>query len=109
MSRERVARSRAGLVFFFTDPAPTKIYTLSLHDALPIWRDMTQFDGYLTHELIEDLDDPGHLLVVRQWTTRQRADEVLHEYATHPNARRANELVSRPRTRFVGHAVPGRA
>jgi quinol monooxygenase YgiN len=71
-----------------------------------IWRDMTQFDGYLTHELIEDLDDPGHLLVVSQWTTRQRADEVLREYANHPNARHANELVSRPRTRFVGHGVP---
>src|SRR5437764_8533634 len=24
--------------FFFTDTAPTEIYTLSLHDALPIWR-----------------------------------------------------------------------
>src|SRR5262245_39358294 len=24
-------------VFFFHDPAPTEIYTLSLHDALPIW------------------------------------------------------------------------
>src|SRR5699024_12849351 len=24
------------LLFFFTDPAPTHIYTLSLHDALPI-------------------------------------------------------------------------
>src|SRR5438552_11221552 len=23
--------------FFFTDPATTEIYTLSLHDALPIW------------------------------------------------------------------------
>src|SRR5947209_11174219 len=26
------------LFFFFNDPAPTEIYTLSLHDALPIWR-----------------------------------------------------------------------
>src|SRR5438132_12917131 len=25
-------------LFFFNDPAPTEIYTLSLHDALPIWR-----------------------------------------------------------------------
>src|SRR5437879_12406613 len=25
-------------VFFFTDTAPTEIYTLSLHDALPIFR-----------------------------------------------------------------------
>ncbi len=74
-----------------------------------IWRDMTQFDGYLTHELIEDLDDPGHLLVVSQWTTRQRADDVLREYADHPNARRANELSPRPRTRFLGHAAPSAA
>jgi quinol monooxygenase YgiN len=69
-----------------------------------IWRDMPQFEGYLTHELIEDLDDPGHLLVVSQWTNRKCADEVLHAYSEHPNARRVNELVARPRTRFVGHA-----
>src|SRR5207249_9810446 len=24
------------VIFFFTDPAPTQLYTLSLHDALPI-------------------------------------------------------------------------
>jgi quinol monooxygenase YgiN len=74
-----------------------------------IWRDMARFDGYVTHELIEDLDDPGHLLVVGQWTTRRRADEVLGEYAAHPNARRVDELVSRPRTRFVGQAPAGAA
>jgi quinol monooxygenase YgiN len=71
-----------------------------------IWRDMTHFDGYLTHELIEDVDDPGHLLVVSQWTNRRGPDEALRVYANHPNARRVNELVSRPRTRFVGHSVP---
>lgn len=70
-----------------------------------IWRDMAAFEGYVAHELIEDLDDPGHLLVVGQWTTRGRADQVLREYATHPNARRVDELTARPRTRFVGHAV----
>jgi heme-degrading monooxygenase HmoA len=73
-----------------------------------IWRDMTRFDGYLGHELIEDVGDCGHLLVVSRWTTRRRADEVLREYAGHANARRANALVSRPRTRFLGHAVAGR-
>src|SRR3712207_7118038 len=26
------------IVFFFNDTATTEIYTLSLHDALPIWR-----------------------------------------------------------------------
>src|SRR5207248_9397594 len=29
--------SRSRLFFFFNDPTPTAFYTLSLHDALPIW------------------------------------------------------------------------
>ena len=67
-----------------------------------IWRDMLAFDGYLSHQLIEDLDDPGHLLVVGKWRSREDADAALREYGEHPNARRVNELVSRPRGRFVG-------
>src|SRR5690348_18441438 len=39
--------------FFFTDPPPTAIYTLSLHDALPIY-----FDGALHVRL----DDDGQFL-----------------------------------------------
>ncbi len=70
-----------------------------------IWRDMQGFAGYLGHQLVRDLDDPGHLLVVSQWTTRQRADEVVVEYAGYPNAGRADQLVSEPRRRFVGQAV----
>ena len=70
-----------------------------------IWRDMTAFRGYVSHEIIEDLDHPGHLLVVSEWTARDRADDVLREYSSHPDARRANELVSQPRARFVGHLV----
>src|SRR6266496_6369239 len=31
------ARTSFKTVFFFNDPAPTEIYTLSLHDALPIY------------------------------------------------------------------------
>src|ERR1039458_9187165 len=30
-------RVRSGSTSFFNDTAPTEIYTLSLHDALPIW------------------------------------------------------------------------
>ena len=29
--------ARMYLIFFFNDTATTEIYTLSLHDALPIW------------------------------------------------------------------------
>lgn len=66
-----------------------------------IWRDMTGYDGYLDHELLIDADDPGHLLVISQWTTRERADATLRDYATDPDARAANHLVAEPRRRFV--------
>src|SRR5260221_6778595 len=35
------------LFFFFNDTATTEIYTLSLHDALPIWRDQVALFGEL--------------------------------------------------------------
>jgi hypothetical protein len=47
--------------------------------------------------LDEDLDDPGHLFVVSEWERREAADKVLADYASSPNARLANELVSEPR------------
>jgi quinol monooxygenase YgiN len=70
--------------------------------AQAIWADMRGYDGYLGHELVRDLDDPGHLMVVSRWSNRERADAVLVEYADNPNAQEANQLVDRPRHRFVG-------
>src|SRR5690348_18513006 len=34
------------VVFFFTDTATTEIYTLSLHDALPIWCGTTRCSSF---------------------------------------------------------------
>jgi quinol monooxygenase YgiN len=73
-----------------------------------IWRDMPSFDGYLSHELFIDDDDPGHLLLVSRWTSRERADAVLREYAGHRNARTADRLVTEPRCRFVAVAADSR-
>jgi heme-degrading monooxygenase HmoA len=69
-----------------------------------IWRDMLSFDGYLEHELIHDLDQPGHLIVVSRWVSREAADAAM-SYASHPNARRVDQLVSEPRRRTVGAAL----
>lgn len=66
-----------------------------------IWRDMPGYDGYLGHELLVDADDPGHLLVVSRWASREHADAVLRDYAGHPNAQAANQLAAQPRRRFV--------
>jgi quinol monooxygenase YgiN len=70
-----------------------------------IWHDMTSFEGYLSHEVLVDADDPGHVLVVSQWTRREHADESLRVYADHPNARLANSLVTQPRRRILATRV----
>jgi hypothetical protein len=36
-----------------------------------IWADMRGYAGYLGHELLQDLDDPGHILVVSRWSSRR--------------------------------------
>ncbi len=66
-----------------------------------IWRDMPEYDGYEGHELLIDADDPGHLVLVSRWASREHADEVLRQYAGHPNARAADSLVTEPRRRIV--------
>src|SRR5438874_5568021 len=38
------------LFFFFNDPPTTEIYTLSLHDALPIWRHRARPPGRLDRQ-----------------------------------------------------------
>jgi quinol monooxygenase YgiN len=65
-----------------------------------IWRDMLSFDGHLAHELVQDLDQPGHLFVLSRWASREAADAAM-SYASHPNAKRAEQLVSEPRRRTV--------
>jgi quinol monooxygenase YgiN len=86
-------------------PAPRAATGRAVTEA--IWRDMTSFEGYLSHELLVDIDDPGHLLVVSQWASQEHADESLRLYAGHPNARAANTLVAEPRRRILAAAAGG--
>jgi quinol monooxygenase YgiN len=86
-------------------PAPRAAEGRAMTEA--IWRDMPCFEGYLGHELLVDADDPGHLLVVSQWTSREHADESLRLYAEHPNARAANSLVATPRRRILATRAGG--
>ena len=41
-----------------------------------------------------------------RWDSRERADQVLAEYAGHPNAVGANRLADRPRRRFIAARLP---
>src|SRR5258708_26694847 len=40
-----LSRCVVSIFFFFNDTATTEIYTLSLHDALPIWRGSAERDS----------------------------------------------------------------
>jgi quinol monooxygenase YgiN len=67
-----------------------------------IWDDMSQFAGYVDHETIVDVSDPGHVVVISHWASREAADRVLAEYRNHPNAVQANRLAVEPRRRTLG-------
>ncbi len=69
-----------------------------------IWRDMREFDGYVAHEIVEDLDRPGNVIVVSRWESREAADAAL-SYRSSPNGRRVDALASAPRRRTVGRAI----
>src|SRR5690242_21465683 len=43
--------------FFFNDTATTEIYTLSLHDALPIWRKRAEHDCRATALAADEFSD----------------------------------------------------
>ena len=83
---------------------PPEVAEEGLVTTRAIWADMRSFDGYLDHEIVKDLDDHGHLFVISKWRDGQAAGAAL-SYRSHPNARRADELVSEPRRRTVGAAV----
>src|SRR2546430_8897306 len=51
------------LFFFFNDTATTEIYTLSLHDALPICRGRAEFDGPALRQAVS-----------QDWRWRHRSD-----------------------------------
>src|SRR3712207_9375786 len=80
MIESRLGVDKNRNLFFFNDTATTEIYTLSLHDALPIYRlhrrddraglgpDLTALRG---GHVLDELLDPGVL--------RQRRDDVASD------------------------------
>src|SRR5256885_13403417 len=86
------------LFFFFNDTATTEIYTLSLHDALPICaevrrelsRQLAGFEGIrilVTHDPLEAIALADRLVVLEQGKVVQTG--------------LPSEVTARPRSRFV--------
>jgi quinol monooxygenase YgiN len=70
-----------------------------------IWQDMRQFPGYIDHTIVRDLDDPGHVLVISHWTSREALETVKNRYSGHPNVVLANQLAAEPRRRWIAVQV----
>jgi quinol monooxygenase YgiN len=66
-----------------------------------IWMDMTRFQGYLSHLILRDEDEKGHLLVVSEWTSREAADRIRDQYANAEPVRLITPLLAKPRNRWV--------
>ena len=67
--------------------------------------DMPSKEGYLSHEVIQDVSDPGHVMVNTLWNSREQSEAVLTVYNNDPKIKRATELLGAPPTGFVGDVL----
>src|SRR5205809_5283614 len=100
-------------VSFFSDPATTEIYTLSLHDALPIFTGAAFFDGWhLTHGKHGDCNvQPGGL---DRKSTRLNSSHGYISYAVFCLKKKNNDLDRNSRSaphfsRVIERGVPTHA
>src|SRR5438034_2759023 len=83
------------LFFFFNDPATTEIYTLSLHDALPISHRVPQH---------RRLARPGAGSVTGAWSPIHRWPSRYATTASEPNADRKSTRLNSSHT-VISYAV----
>src|SRR5690606_41705996 len=89
------------LFFFLQDPAPTELYTLSLHDALPILVRGGDADAVVLDDdvggfaILEDLDDDRLALAVLEdrKSTRLNSSHVKISYAVFCLKKKKNYIV----------------
>src|ERR1039458_6912559 len=89
--------------FFFNDTATTEIYTLSLHDALPIWHSLQRRRGRGARD--------QHGLQARDAVERKRVDDDLCQDAgsADPQGFRRQGVTPSPSLRSCGERVGVRA
>ena len=66
-----------------------------------IWQDMRSFDGYVSHQLLFDIDAPGHVIALGVWRSREDADRVRELYQHSDVVARLLPLLTRPRERWI--------
>ena len=87
-------------MFEFKFPESARAEGVTL--ATGVGHDMPPLAGYQGHEVIQDVADPGHLMVCTQWTSQEAANAVLTPYQHDAKIKRATELIGSAPTGFVG-------
>ena len=87
-------------MFDFKFPAAGREEGVAL--ATAIGQDMPPLAGYQGHEVIQDVADPGHLMVNTQWANQDAANAVLTPYQHDDKIKRATELIGAAPSGFVG-------
>ena len=67
-----------------------------------IGNDMPSKEGYVSHEVVQDVTDPGHLTVTTLWSSSEQAQSVLAVYNNDAKIKQATDLIGAPPTGFVG-------
>ncbi len=70
-----------------------------------IGADMPSKEGYISHEVIQDVTDPGHVMVNTLWNSSEQAQSVLTVYNNDAKIKRATELLGAAPTGFIGGVV----
>src|SRR5205823_13793706 len=99
-------------LFFFNDTATTEIYTLSLHDALPIWRHRARGDhGHHTDERLQQhravADEAGMAFAkdhLRRGTGRNQRMESADGAARNGDEAKGENLSGKDRAGSVDEA-----
>ena len=73
-----------------------------LRMAEAIGNDMPPLKGYLDHEVIQDVSDPGHLMVNTHWASVEDCNAVLSTYKDDDKIKQASALLPEPPKGFVG-------
>lgn len=66
-----------------------------------VWSDMRAFDGYISHQLFIDQNNPKHIIALGNWQSLADADTVLAKYKNSETIRQLVPLIARPRERWL--------
>ena len=67
-----------------------------------IGNDMPPLKGYVDHEVIQDVSDPGHLMVNTEWASVEACNAVLSTYKDHDRIKQVTAMLPEPPKGFVG-------